>query len=95
MPWLDHLAEDDGQVLGPAGVLADEGRDDVVYGAEELAGKGTAVVEVELESVRGVGNRGGCGGRAVEFELVPGKLGRESHVELWLMVCMYEGWLFE
>jgi hypothetical protein len=45
--------------------------------------------------VRGVGNRGGCGGRAVEFELVPGKLGRESHVELWLMVCMYEGWLFE
>lgn len=51
VPRLDLLAEDDGEAVGPGGSLAHDGEDLGGERVEDFGGKGTGVVEEDLEGV--------------------------------------------
>lgn len=54
MPWLNLLAEDEGETGCPRFILLDGGNDFFGQGAEELRREGAAVVDVKLEGVCGM-----------------------------------------
>lgn len=51
MPWLHLLAEDNGEAVGPGGILANGRPDLSCQVVEDFGGEGAAVVEVELKGV--------------------------------------------
>lgn len=86
VPWLHLLAEDDGETVGPDGVLADDWENLRGEVFENLCREGTAVVEVELKGVSCARDRRVGSGWRGELELVGCKLGRDSHCVVALIV---------
>lgn len=51
VPWLHLLAKDDGEAVGPDGVVADDWENLRGEGFEDFCREGTGVVEVDLKGV--------------------------------------------